>query len=133
MKVSRIALQRVLLAAAALVIGGWLAVSLAGARALEGASDVSSALGAPSAALEQAVLDAERAGELRPADTEPDLVRARLFTTLGRRDESLALFRAVARREPDNLRPWVGIDVLSGGTDERARARRRQLDPLTAP
>lgn len=129
--------QRILLALAALAAGGWLAVSLVGQSALERATDVSKDTKASPAAVKRAIQDAERAADLRPADNEPDLVRGQLLVRNQQRDEGLKLLEAVARREPDNVRAWFYIAVLTVDTDRprsrNAVARAQKLDPLGAP
>jgi hypothetical protein len=130
-------LQRILLAVAALAAAGWLAVSLVGERALEHAIAVSKDRKATPAALAHGVRDAERARDLRPADNEPDVVRAQLLAAERRAGEALTLFETVTRREPDNVEAWFFVALLSARTDpaqfRRARAQLRRLDPLGAP
>jgi predicted Zn-dependent protease len=127
-------LQRILLAVAALAAAGWLAVSLVGERALERATDVAKDRTATPAALAHGLHDAERAGDLRPADTEPDLTRAQLLVGLHRNGDAVKLLEQVVRREPDNVKAWFSLFVLTPPTDKaRARqifARVRRLDPV---
>lgn len=130
-------LERLLVAVAALAAAGWLAVSLVGQSALDRAVHVSKDRNPTPAAMETAVTDAERAKDLRPADNEPDVVRGQLLVRQGHRAEGLKVLEAVARREPDNVRAWFYIAVLTVDTDKprsrNALAHLRDLDPVGAP
>jgi predicted Zn-dependent protease len=131
-------LQRILLAVAALAAAGWLAVSLVGEHALEHATAVSKDRKATPAALAQGLRDAERAGDLRPADTEPDLTRAQLLVGLHRNGEAIRTLEDLTRREPDNVTAWFSLAVLAAVAQDKPLAARavasvRQLDPLDAP
>jgi predicted Zn-dependent protease len=77
----------------------------------------------------------KRARFLNP-DSTPDLTRAALFLSQGERGRALALLKQVVRREPDNLRAWGEILVVSNGYDAAAAQLATdafaRLDPLDA-
>ena len=60
------------------------------------------------------------------------LMRAALLDELGRRDEALALYEAVARRSPDNPHAWPGAVGAAMALRDYPRARRLVAEGLTA-
>jgi len=112
---------RIVLIAAALVVGGWLAFTL---RALHLEEDARALIPPPPARTPPAdvarierLLD--RASTLNP-DVRPDVARAFLLAVSGDSARSIAVIEDVYRREPDNLRAARILEEQLRRTDPRA-------------
>jgi Tfp pilus assembly protein PilF len=125
---------RICVAVVALGAIGWLGVMERNLR-LQERSAAALRPGTSAAALARAESDLRNARLLNP-DTAVDIDRAVVYRTQGDRERALALAEDVVRREPDNLRAWVALALLAGGTQSdapnRARAALRRLDPFNS-
>jgi len=111
----------------------WLAVSLSDMRALARAAAPRSTAGTAPAALAAPIRESERAGRLRPADTEPLIERARLLLLAGRGREAKPVIEDAVRQEPRNARAWVIFTLIVYDIDHRPHpeitAHVEELDP----
>jgi predicted Zn-dependent protease len=106
-------LARGSLLALALAACAWFVVGIRQAHDTAHANAIVSAETPPgpaAAARARSLLHA--AGFLNP-DQRVDLLRGQLALDQGDRPRALALFRDVARREPDNLQAWVSVAQAS--------------------
>jgi predicted Zn-dependent protease len=133
-------LTRVLAAAAALLVAGWLAVGLRATLLEERADEqltVRLALDgrdpARAGALSQAARDLDDAGWLNP-DRLPRMYRAQILVALGHEERARAIAREVTRAEPDNLEIWrtalgMALALPDRGLEAEARRRIAELNP----
>jgi predicted Zn-dependent protease len=122
------------LAALAIVVLAWLALSLRGLGLSERGERLTATPDATPAQVEEAEQALEDARFLNP-DTRPLLAEGALLSARGgrRAREGVALIERAVRREPDNVVAW---GVLAAATREldpersrQARARQRELSP----
>jgi hypothetical protein len=121
------------LVAAALLVIGWLALSL---RALdleaEGKATLKRANRAPIPLAEvREAQDALQRARRFNADQRPLLVEASLLAAVGRRAEAAALVQRVIEQEPENDQAWFMAYVTAADRERAAQARRRvrELNP----
>ena len=114
---------RACVAAIAVVVIAWLAVMERNEHLLKRGVETRS------------VDDFSRARVLNP-DTSADVGRALVLQSRGEGREARRVLDSVLRREPENLRAWGLLYLISRDADpaaaRRALAARRRLDPLGA-
>lgn len=123
-------MTRVLVALAAVLVIGWLAVMEVDTR-----RQADGVAAAQARDFEAADADFRAARTLNP-DTTPDINRAFVLQAAGKRDQAVALMEDVLAREPDNLNAWGVLFQFTRDHDpataDRARSARGRLDPLSA-
>jgi hypothetical protein len=127
--------MRPLVAVIAVLVIGWLAVMERDARLYDRGIAAGGRLNAPGT-IAGAEADMRGARLLNP-DSTPDLGRAVILVTTGRRPAARRLLEGVVRDEPDNLSAWDALGFVNDGRDpllqRRVDAQLRRLDPLTRP
>lgn len=130
---------RALLAGAALLAAGWLAVAFVNDRALTTAAEA--AYAAPPAArarqADERLREVERARFLNPDAARVEVLRSTFELFAQRPERARRILEQLVREEPENAGAWV---VLAGFTrrsdperSAQAARRARALDPLSAP
>jgi predicted Zn-dependent protease len=122
-------LSRVVVAAVAIALIGWLAVMERNARLYDRGIAAAERLDDPATAA-RAEADLKAARLLNP-DRTPDVGRALILWNSGRPAGARAALEDVVRDEPDNLSAWTALAWVSEGDDARVAAHLRRLDPLT--
>ncbi len=131
-------LLRAGMAVLALLVAGWLALSLDNAVLTNRAvfATLSSLSGGDPAAHRRSALSAlQAARSARPLNPNrtPDIYATYALALLGRRAESLRRLDELARAQPDDAFVWLSLLSLARGVDPgreaRARARLAVLDP----
>lgn len=86
--------------------------------------------------LQERVSDFRRAARDSP-DTEPTLLLGSLYYIAGRRQDAIARYLEVLRREPENLVAWRSLGLAAKGVRPDLRrlaiARMRALSPIDPP
>jgi predicted Zn-dependent protease len=121
---------RVVVAAVAIVLIGWLAVLEHDTRLYDSAIAAGRQIGEPAVAA-RVQRDLEDARALNP-DRTPDIARGVFLRNTGRAAAGRAVLEDVLRDEPDNLTAWRALALVGGGPDARVQAQLRRLDPLSA-
>lgn len=131
-------LLRAGMAVLALLVAGWLALSLHNAvltnRAVVATLNLLSR-GDPAAHRRSALRAIQAARSARPLnpDRTPDISATYALSVLGRRAESLRRLDELARAQPDDAFVWLSLLTLARGVDPareaRARARLAVLEP----
>jgi predicted Zn-dependent protease len=126
---------RLLVIVVAVLVTGWLAVMERDARLYDRGIAAGGRLN-DAATIARADADMRDARLLNP-DRTPDLGRAVILVTTGRRDEARKLLEDVVRDEPDNLSAWDALDFVNDDRDpvlqRRVAAEIARLDPLSRP
>jgi hypothetical protein len=116
-------LVRFFIGAVALVVIAWLALGLR-ATLLEAEGRDAIEHGETRTSRITAALDDARSARRWNADSAPRLIEARLLAADGHAARAVALARAVARDEPENLEAWAVLYVGAIATDDAALRRR---------
>jgi predicted Zn-dependent protease len=129
--------ERLLVIAAALAAGVWLALGLHSASLEEDAQRIAAR---PPAALSQAevarAVDMFERSRANNPDTRTVLREAGLLARRARFAEAVRLLEPVVRREPRNVNAWTLLSIAASKVDgrlsRRAADRARRLNPLSA-